>query len=111
MSGASPPADQRMQPIGEGGVDCRSLDFPTTLASPDPDGVDALKAGDVLEVDLIEERGVTVIGVRPHDGTVVGTVVFDQAAQLRSCLQEGFQFQARVISVEGGIVRVQISAR
>ena len=111
MSGASPPAGQRMQPIGEGRAVCRSLDFLTALASPDPDGVDALREGDVLDVDLIVERGVTVIGVRPHDGAVVGTVVFEQAAQLRSCLQQGFEYQARVISIEGGIVRVQISAR
>ena len=113
MSGSDPPPGPRPRPMGDngGGPDCPGLDFFTTLASPDPDGVDSLKAGDILDVDLIEEGGVTIVGVVQGEGMVIGSVVSDRAAQLRECLQQGFTYDAKVGSVVGGAVRVRISAR
>ena len=94
-----------------GGPDCLGLDFSTTLASPDPDGVDSLKEGDILDVALIEQAGVTIIGVVQSEGKVIGAVVSDRAAQLRECLQRGFSYDAEVASVVGGAVTVRIAAR
>ena len=112
MSGSDPPPGPRPRPMGDngGGPDCPGLGFIATLASPDPDRVDSLKAGDILDVDLIEEGGVTIIRVVQSDGTVIGSVVSGRAAQLRECLQRGFTYDAEVDSVVGGAVTVRISA-
>lgn len=113
MSGSDPPPGPRPRPTGEngGGPDCPGLRFSTTLASPDPDGVDSLKVGDILDVTLIERVGVTIIGVVQGEDTVIGSVVSGRAAQLRECLQRGFAYEAEVASVVGGVVTVQISPR
>ena len=113
MSGSDPPPGPRPRPMGDngGGLDCPGLDFLATLASPDPDGVDSLKEGDILDVALIEQAGVTIIGVVQSEGKAIGSVVSDRAAQLRECLQRGFTYDAEVASVVGGAVKVRISAR
>lgn len=113
MSGSNPPPGPRRQPMGDdgGGTDCPDLNFSTTLASPDPDEVDSLNKGDILGVDLIDQDGVTIIGVVQSEGKVVGAVVSGRAAQLRECLQRGFTYGAEVTSVVGGAVTVRISAR
>lgn len=113
MSGSDPQPGPRPRPMGDngGGPDCPGLKLLATLASPDPDGVDSLEAGDILDVALIEEGGVTIIGVVRSEGTVIGSVVSDRAAQLRECLQQGFTYGAKVDSVVGGAVRVWVSAR
>ena len=113
MSGSDPPPGPRRQPMGDngGGTDCPGRDFSTTLASPDPDGVDSLKKGDILDVALVEQAGVTIIGVVQSEDKVIGAVVSGRAAQLRECLQLGFTYDAEVTSVVGGAVTVRISAR
>ena len=113
MSGSSPPPGPRPRPPGDdgGGPDCLDLAFSTTLASPNPDEVDSLKRGDILDVALIEEGDVTIIGVLQSGGTVIGSVVSGQLAQLRACLQQEITYGAEVESVVGGVVRVRISAR
>lgn len=113
MSGSSPPPGRRFQPTGGGGdvLDCDGLEFSTTLESPDPDGVASLGPGDLLEVTLIEQGGVTIIGVVQSGGTVVGSVVSDQASELRACLLRNYSYDAKVVSVLGGVVRVRISSR
>lgn len=113
MSGNDPPPGPPPRPPGGngGGPTCADLKFSTTIASPDPDGIGALTPGDVLDVALLEEGGVAIIGVVDDDGSLIGSIVSDRAAQLRECLQRGFAFQAEVESVDGGAVRVRISAR
>lgn len=113
MSGSSPPPGRRYQPTGGGGdvLDCDGLEFSTTLESPDPDGVASLGPGDLLKVTLIEQGGVTIIGVVQSGGTVVGSVVSDQASELRACLLRNYSYDAEVVSVLGGVVRVRISSR
>ena len=92
------------------GPDCLGLNFLTTIASPDPDGVASVKKGDILSVALIEQAGVTIVGVLQSEDKVIGAVVSDRAAQLRECLQRGFTYGASITSVVGGAVTVRISA-
>ena len=112
MSGSGPPPGPRPGPMKDDGSapDCLGLSFTTTLASTDPGEVDSLRAGDILDVALIEEDGVTIIGVVQNDGAVIGSVVSGQMVQLKECLQRGFTYDAEVGSVDGGVIRVHISA-
>lgn len=113
MSGGDSSSSTRTRASGEfgGGPDCRDLAFSTTLASPNPDEVDALKVGEILGVDLVDEGGVTIVGVLGSGGALIGSVVSGRLADLRTCLQQGFRFGAEIQSVVGGVVRVRISAR
>ena len=114
MSGSTPPPGPRARPMGDdggGGPDCPGLTLVATLASPDPDRVGSLEVGDILDIALIEQAGVTIIGVVHSGGTVIGSIVSDRAAQLRECLQRGFTYDAQVASVVGGAVTVRVSGR
>jgi hypothetical protein len=113
MSGSDPPPGPSPRPPGPdgGGPNCADLEFTTTLASPDPERVASLAPGDVLDVRLLEQDGVAIIAVVDGDGSPVGSVVSDRAAQLRECLQRGFTYDADVESVDGGAVRIRVSAR
>lgn len=113
MSGSDPPPGPSPRPPGGNGSgpNCAGLEFTTTLASPDPEGVEALAPGDVLDVRLLEQDGVTIIAVVDADEAPLGSIVSDRAAQLRECLQRGFAYGAEVASVDGGAVRVRVSAR
>ena len=113
MSGSGPRPGPPPRPVegNGGGPDCADLTFSTTLASPDPDGVDSLREGVILDVVLSEEDGVTIIGVVQNDGTVIGSIASDWMPKLRECLQQGFIYGAKVTSVVGGAVKVHISAR
>ena len=113
MSGSASPRGPRPRPSGNNGdgSDCGDLAFLTTLASPNPDEVDSIDVGDVLSVALIEVDDVTVIGVLESGGAVIGSVVSGRLAELLACLQQGVTYGAEVKSVDGGAVRVRISAR
>ncbi len=113
MSGSGSPREPRPPPPGDngGGSDCGDLAFLTTLASPNPDEIDSLDLGDVLRVALIDEDDVTIIGVQKRGGEVIGSIVSGRLADLRACLQQGFEYRAEVKSVAGGAIRVRISAR
>jgi hypothetical protein len=83
-----------------------SLD--ATLASPDPGEVANLKLGDFLAVALEEEPPAVVV-VR-HSGARVGAIT-QRAAELSRCIQDGYAYDAEILSIYGGAVTVRISNR
>jgi hypothetical protein len=91
---------------GDGGTDSCVLRFKTVLASPVPSVVASLSAGDVLVV-LLQDAPPAVTACHP-DGTIVGGITQD-VLRLRSCIQQGYAYEAVVLSISGGAIQVQVS--
>ena len=90
---------------GGGGVDSCVLRFNTVLASPVPAEVAALSIGDVLVV-LLQDAPPAVTACQP-DGTIVGGIT-QEVLRLRSCIQQGYTYEAAVLSISGGAVQVEV---
>lgn len=88
-----------------GGADSCVLHFNTVLASPDPAEVAALSIGDVLNI-LIQDAPPAVTACAP-DGRIVGGIT-QEALRLRTCIQQGYAYEAEILSISGGAVQVQV---
>ena len=92
--------------LGSGGGSGRSeCDFPfeTVLASPVAGEVADLVIGGVLRV-VLQDSPPAVIAVTSA-GNVVGGIT-QAATDLRNCLQQGVEYAAEVVHINGGAVRV-----
>lgn len=91
------------------GQDCAALAIETQLASPKPAVVSKLKKDDVLEVTLQTTAGTTTV-VAKFDGALAGGLASPQLARLRECLDQGVKFEALVLQVNHGQVKVRVKA-
>jgi hypothetical protein len=91
-------------------VSCASLKFDAPLQSVDPDAVRSLTEGDELTVRLGTADGASVVEVVTAGGDYVGALI-DRIADLLRCIQDGYEYVATVISIDGGDVRVRVRAR
>lgn len=91
---------------GSQAEECPGRDFETVLASPDPDAVAAIRKGDLLDIVSVDEpvRGVVA---RTMSGDTAGAVTRD-ILRLRSCMADGWMFEAEVREVLGGSVTIVI---
>lgn len=98
-------------PAPTGGTDnCSRLVIETQLGSPKPDVVKLLNIGEMLDVGVHTASGMAVVVVfRGSD--IVGGVASTQLAILRACLEKGVEYQAEVMAINQGQVRVRIRAR
>lgn len=97
---------------GGGGGDphpprCDTLQFDAQLVSTQAAVVATLKVGDVLDVSLSVYKGQSVVQVM-HQGQVVGSLTGPDANQLRKCIEDGHQYKATVLIINGGQVRVRV---
>ena len=97
---------------GGGGGDtdpppCETLRFDAQLVSTQPGVVATLKPGDVLDVALSVLKGQTIVQVLKN-GQVAGGLTGPDANRLRGCIEDGHDFKANVLTVNGGQVRVRV---
>jgi hypothetical protein len=92
------------------GVSCANLKFDAPLQSVDPDAVRGLAEGDELTVRLGTADGASIVEVVTGVGDYVGALI-DRIADLLRCIQDGYEYVATVISIDGGDVRVRVRAR
>jgi hypothetical protein len=82
------------------------------LFGPVPNVVARLSIGDFLNVQLLAESHPPSIAVftqgaqAQQAGTITGTV---QLPQLVECLQQGHEYQAKVVHISGSTVTLQVS--
>lgn len=90
-------------------MSCASLKFAAPLQSVDPDAVHGLSEGDELTVRLGTADGASVVEVVTAGGDYVGALI-DRIADLLRCTQDGYEYIATVISVNGGDVRLRVGS-
>lgn len=108
MSG-SDPSVRRSTGAGMGGGEECAITFETTLASPDPDAVDTVRAGDLLDVESIDSP-VSGVVAKVIGGPIVGAIARD-ILLLRRCLDRGNDYEAEVLRISGGAVTVVVRRR
>ena len=97
---------------GGGGVSdpqplCSELKFTILVSSPQPAAVAALELGSVLMID-VAQQGIQMVVRVLHNGTLVGGLAGPDAARLRNCIEGGHVYEAEVLSINGGQVRVEV---
>ena len=98
--GGSPPPGQPTQ-------DCGSLSFRTYLASPDPAAVGSMSVGTVFSVELDTSGAFPIVAVREGTRTV-GAIAEGQVGTILRCLQEGYRYEAEVLTIEGARVNLLV---
>lgn len=91
-------------------VSCEDLVINTQLGSPKAAVVAKLTVGDELTVELEQAKGTTLV-VAKFKNEIAGGLTSPELAQLRSCLEGGTRYVAKVQSITGGQVRVKVSAK
>lgn len=86
---------------------CDTLRFDSQLSSPQAPVVATLSLGDVLPITVVQMKGQVVVQVL-HNGQPAGGLTGPEATQLRNCIQQGHDFNATVLQVNGGQVRVRV---
>lgn len=85
---------------------CSKINFDTAINSPKPQIISRLKKGDILQVDLREDRAKTFIAVL-HKDEIAGSIT-ERIDRLASCIREGYTFVAEVLSIDGGKIKINI---
>jgi hypothetical protein len=106
MSGGGGGGGGGIGPPDHGPIDCDKLIVNSAVDGPDPDVVAMLDVGSELSVQLVTDP--PVVQLVTDGGDVLGAVL-ERWAELVDCLQQGKEFRARVVSIEGGNVKVRIS--
>lgn len=86
---------------------CDKLRFDAQLTSPQPSVVGTLMVGDALDIVVATMNGQVVVQVRKA-GNLAGGLTGPDATRLRNCMDQGHQFGATVLTVNGGQVRVRV---
>ena len=85
---------------------CATLQFDTQLASPKAAVVALLSVGHILDVAFAPTGHQVVIAL--WNGSEAGSIVDPRLTQLRNCMGNGEQYQARVLQIIGGQVRLRL---
>jgi len=98
---------------GGGGISdtapsCSSLRFTAQVTSPQPAAVAILQVGETLHIDVAQMGGQVVVRVHKN-GQLVGGLAGPDATKLRNCIGDGHNYQAKVLSINGGQVRVEVT--
>jgi hypothetical protein len=95
---------------GRGGssVDCQDISIKTSIVSPDPPVLATLSKGDLLAVTLRSATGPLIATTKR--GKILGAVFTINPTLLIDCINQGFSYQAEILSISGGDCEVLITA-
>ena len=96
--------------IEQPGDSCGTLSQQTTLNSPNRAVLAQLSKGTELEVS-VNKSGKAVTVEALFNGRVAGTITSSIIQRLAECMENGYQYVAEVIDVQGGACRVHIRLR
>ena len=88
---------------------CATLVFQATLSSPQPAVLVKLKISEILAVELAP--GGRSVHVLRRGGTIAGSLIAPQVARLINCINNGYEYTATVVKLDGGRCVVSIEAK
>lgn len=89
-----------------GGNECQ-LNFHTPLVSPQPEVIKDLQVNDFLRVVLSDDRPNVVECITDKDD-IAGTIAPSCIDELIDCLEKGYHYKAKVLSIKHGQVSVHV---
>lgn len=94
-------------PITDTPTACEQLTFTSQLASPKEEVVEQLRDGSILQIVSGEQNGQSVVHAL-WDGEIAGGIADPRLQRLRICMAEGTMYEARVVEINNGQVRIFI---
>lgn len=88
---------------------CEALVIDTVLSSTKEDALHGLSDGDLLAVELYDTGGQVTV-VLTYNGQILGGLTAPLIQRLRECMRQGVTYVARILAINGGHVRVRVSA-
>lgn len=99
---------------GDGGgrtTACHSIVERAHVSSPDPEVLKKITIGTILDLKIDTSSTPLLLVIAP-DGRTLGSVVPSRMARIVSCiLNEGVEYMAVVLQIDGGFVQVEIRAK
>ncbi len=92
-------------PEPSGADECSTISFKAVLHSPQPDVIQTLVVGTILQLVAIDNKPPVMAVTK--DGKPVGGVI-QNSHQLIRCMTNGSQFIAEVITIDKGAVTVHV---
>lgn len=89
--------------------DCSTLVINTNISSPQANILQNLNVGDFLEIELASDQG--PINVFTGNRRLVGNIISREQVKLLKCILKGTDYQAEILSINGGQCTIQISAK
>jgi hypothetical protein len=89
---------------------CERLTSETTLTSPVRSVIAQLTTGTLLDVEVTDSGGTPVVRA-VHNGQVAGSITSSIIQKIAECIENGHQYVAEVLSVQGGACRVRVRIR
>lgn len=80
----------------------------TVLNSPVSAVVSGLNAGDVLTIELETTPRNRVVAKEPKSNQVAGAITSPRLVTMIECLQDGYFYEAEVMSVQGGRIEIEV---
>lgn len=77
---------------------CERLSFRANINSPQP-ALSSVSVGDRLDLSL-QTSPLSVIAL--FNGTIVGSITGPSISGLINCMQNGYQYEAEVLTISGG---------
>lgn len=106
------PTDTSNGDFGGGGgggsnlLPCIDIKFIAVLNSPQPTIVSNLKPGDILTITINSGSSISVVAMK--DGNIAGAVTGQNISDLISCIQNGYNYVAKVIEVKNGKCDIEV---
>lgn len=85
---------------------CIDIKFIAVLNSPQPTIVSNLKPGDILTITINSGSSISVVAMK--DGNIAGAVTGQNISDLISCIQNGYNYVAKVIEVKNGKCDIEV---
>jgi hypothetical protein len=80
------------------------------LNSPKRAVLSRIRKGDLLEI-RINKAGPAPIVEALHNADVAGTITSSIIQQIAECVEQGYEYVAEVLEVQGGACRVQVKPK
>ena len=107
MSGRDNPTPQG-NGVPDGGNDCSTILETVPLNSPKSEVTSTLKDGSVLKLAIRVEGKRNTLVALDSKGREAGTITTAAQPKIINCIQQGFRFDAIVISIDRGICIIEI---
>ena len=95
---------------GGGGTpsfDCSRVSIKTNITSPNPVVLVSVRKDDVLRVGLQTATGPLVAITDTNE--ILGPIFTRDPASLIDCINQGYNYQAKILSINGGDVQILIT--
>jgi hypothetical protein len=92
------------------GESCETLSQQTTLNSPNKSVLSQLKKGDILDV-RVSKSGKAIIVEAVYKGQVAGTITSSIIQKLAECVDQGYEYVAEVVDIQGGACKVHVRVK